>query len=275
LARIRVTRRTHIKKPWYERPALLFIALALALGLGGVLMAHLFNTRRTAVLGGGGGLAGTDSAGVSTASAPAPTEPTDLPGVLTPGATMPSARPGMVYPPMLVGTLGEDAAARGVLRKVRYLGPVGSGEGAFAFVEGAKLIDAGATGTGIRWDALPLRTEQRGFCDFEVHREAGGTVYLVGFVTGKVAQAIAALGPGLVLPAAGGEAIPKWQFWRGRGAADEVALRQGSEIAVFPDLGPEATCIVALPMERLRPLRVRRVEMGLPKPAEVIEVALR
>ena len=276
MARIRVTRRTHIKKPWYERPALLFIALAVALGLGGILMAHLFNTRRTAVLGGsGGGHVGADSAGVPTTTAAAPTEPLELPGVLAPGDAFPAASAGMVLPPMRVGMLGEDAAARAALRAARHLGPVGSGEGVFAFAEGAKLVDAGVTGAAIAWDALPLRAEQRGFCDFEVHRGADGSVYLVGFVAGNVAQAIARLGPGLVLPATGGEASPKWQVWKRRGGSQEAVLHQGAEIVLFPDLGPEATCIVALPLERLRPLRVRRVDIGLPKPAEAIEVALR
>lgn len=269
VAKPRVTRRIHVKKPWYERPGLLFGALVVALGIGGILIARLMS--------GGGGvttLGGPPAPDDATAQAPATPAPAptaivveeDLTGILGAGEPLPAAEPGRVLPPIRIETTAEAAEARRALRQARAIEvPV--------FVEGAKLVEAAAGGPGPSPDALPLRAEQRAFCDFEVMRESDGTACLVGFVSVDVARALAALGPSLTYPAAGQEP-PGWQVWKKRGG-DRLVLRAGSEVTLFPDLGPAATCIVALPLRHLQPLRVQRVQTGLAQPAEVLEAALR
>jgi hypothetical protein len=270
VAKPRVTRRTHIKKPWYERPALLFIALIIALGVGGVVVSRFLGASRQAAMGPRGPEATPESPAGATESPPATApEAEDLTGLLGAGDPLPSPRPGTVLPPIHTVTITEASRARQALRVAR----TGVAKATPAFVEGTRLVDAAAGGVPAAWDALPLRNDQRAFCDFEVCRAPDGSGYLVGFVSVAVARALAALGPTLAYSPAGQEP-PHWQVWKKHGKGDRIVLRAGSEIILFPDLGAEATCIVELPLERFRPLRIRRIETGWTQPAEVLEVAL-
>jgi hypothetical protein len=269
VAKPRVTRRTHVKKPWYERPWLLFIALILALGIGGVLISRLMSGGRgVATLGGPPATDATTAAPATPAPAPpAATVTEDLTGVLLAGDPLPAVPPGMVFPPIQVETTAEAAEARRALRQ--------AGSGAVpAFVEGAKLVEASAGGAAPTWDALPRRDEPRAFCDFEVSRSADGSASVIGFVSVEVARALAALGPSFTYPPAGQEP-PAWQVWKRRGDGERLVLRAGSPVTLCPDLSPEATCIVELPLRHLQPRSIRRVQTGRAQPAEVIEATLR
>jgi hypothetical protein len=272
VAKPRVTRRVHVKKPWYERPWLLFIALIIALGIGGILISRLMSGGKgVSTLGGPVTTDATTEAPAAPApAAPAPTPGDDLTGILSASDPLPAAEPGMVLPPIRVETTAEATEARRVLRLARA---VTSGA-APAFIEGASLVEASAGGAAPPWDALSLRNEQRAFCDFEVSRAADGSAYLIGFVSVEVARALAALGPTFTYPAAGQEP-PGWQVWKKRGDGDRLVLRGGSEVTLFPDLSPEATCLVAFPLQHLQPLRVRRVQTGRTQPAEALEATLR
>jgi hypothetical protein len=265
MAKIKVTRRTHIRKPWYERPAVLFAALAVALILGGLLLARLFSARQPEAFA--PTLGGTPTpAAQETAPSPATPPSDELGGVLPAGSPLPASTPGAVLPPVRVLTHAEAAAARRALRQASSASP----ESGARFVEGAKLAGLAS----LTWDALPLREEGRAFCDFEVLREAGGSGTLVGFVTLDEGKALADLGPSFALPAEGDEP-PGWQIWRRRDTSGRVRLHAGSRITFYPDLDPVATCIVALPLERLRPLRMRRADVGLAQPVEALEIELR
>ena len=272
VAKPRVTRRTHVKKPWYERPWLLFIALIIALGIGGILISRLMSGGQgVSTLGGPATTDATTETPVTPVpAAPAPTPGDDLTGILSVGDPLPAAEPGMVLPPIRVETTAEAAGARRALRLAR----AGTPGAAPAFVEGASLVQASAGGAAPSWDALSLRDEQRAFCDFEVSRAADGSAHLISFVSIEVARALAALGPAFTYPAAGQEP-PGWQVWKKRGDGDRLVLRAGSEVTLFPDLSPEATCLVAIPLQHLQPLRIRRVQTGRTQPAEVLEVTLR
>ena len=269
VAKPRVTRRIHVKKPWYERPWLLFIALIIALGIGGFLISRLMAGGRRAVTLGGPPTPDAVSEEPATPAPPTPaaTVTEDMTGILSAGDPLPAVGPGMVLPPIRVETTAEAAEARRTLRQA----PTGT---APAFIEGARLVGASAGGAAPVWDALPLRNEQRAFCDFEVSRAVDGSAHLISFVSVEVARALAALGPSFTYPAAGQEP-PGWQVWKKRGDGERIVLRAGSEVTLFPDLGPEATCIVAVPLQHLQPLRVRRMETGLAQPAEVLEATLR
>jgi len=263
VAKPRVTRRTHVKKPWYERPVLLFVVLAVVLIVAGIFISRFFMGRRQASIALG---AEADSAAARAAAGTAEPVAVDLTGLIAVGAALPAAAPGAILPPIYAATLPEGAEARRELRSAR------EAEGGYAFVEGARLIEAATTGMPA-WEALPLRDSQRAFCDFEVQRETGGAGYLIGFVDLDAAKALASLGPSLALPPAA-PAAPSWQVWKKKGAG-RLELRVGSEILLYPDVAPEASCAIGLPLERVRPLRLRRVEGGLANPVEALEVALR
>jgi len=269
VAKPRVTRRVHVKKPWYERPWLLFGALVIALGIGGFAISRLMSGGRgVATIGGPAATDATTEAPATSAPAvPAPSPTEDLTGILHAGDPLPAAEPGMVLPPIRVETTAEAAEARRALRQALA--------GATpAFVEGAKLVGASAGGATPTWDALPRRNEQRAFCDFEVSRAADGSACLIGFVSVDVARALAALGPSFTYPPAGQEP-PGWQIWKKRGDGERIVLRAGSPVTLFPDLSPAATCIAELPLQHLQLLRVRRTETGLAQPAEALEATLR
>jgi len=186
VAKPRVTRRVHVKKPWYERPSLLFAALIVALGIGGILVARLMSGGRgIQTLGGPSAPSATTEAPATPApESPAPAETEDLTGILGVGDPVPPAEPGTVLPPIRVETVAEAAAARRALRQAL----AGSTS---AFVEGARLVEASAGGATPTWDALPRRSQQRAFCDFEVSRAADGSTSLIGFVSVEAARALA------------------------------------------------------------------------------------
>ncbi|MCK4305795.1 MAG: hypothetical protein KAY24_16275, partial [Candidatus Eisenbacteria sp.] len=121
MKKIKVTRRVITKPPWYERPPLLFGAIAGLLIISGFVMAQL-NSRsaqQPTVLGTGGD---DDSL-----SAPAESLETvgHLPGhVLASDAPWPPAVSGECLPPVEVETLKGAVALRARLRHARALEPL-------------------------------------------------------------------------------------------------------------------------------------------------------
>ena len=68
---------------------------------------------------------------------------------------------------------------------------------------------------------------------------------------------------------------PWWQIWKKRPKTVGIVLRQGSRIELYPDIDPNADCLVALPVARLAPRGARSVNTGLASPVDVLEVELR
>jgi hypothetical protein len=287
LKKIKVTRKAHQKAPWYEQPTLLFVAIGLTLVIGGVLMAHLNrgSSDPTTVLGTADG---GDSVAVTPETA-LPEESVEAEHVLRFGSSLPTAESGQLLPPMSTETLTEAAEVRGLFRSARALQPLGRGEGEpgsgktsvtalFGFAEAGSVAAATAPGTaeGDLWNRLAVSPEQRPWSDFEIQRDEAGCVYVVAFVSQAVAEEFGVLGASLPLPPAVEEKHPpKWQFWKKRQEPERLVLRQGTEIVLYPDVSPEATCAIVLPFERITPVQVRNVYSGLPRRTEVLDVTLR
>ena len=68
---------------------------------------------------------------------------------------------------------------------------------------------------------------------------------------------------------------PWWQIWKKRTKTAGIVLQQGSRIELYPDIDPNADCLVALPVARLSPREARSVNTGLASPVDVLEVELR
>jgi len=265
LKKIKVTKRVSQKVPWYEKPPLLFGAIAAVLLVSGVIMGHL--NSRTGRTGGGGGadslaIPDDDELGDRTTS------------VLGIEEALPAARSGACLPPIRTDTRREAATARRHLREARGLDAwAGSGplETGFAFLPAEAWLEEGDVAR-----SSALREEFRPWVDFEIHHDAGGNTYVLGFVPLDVAGGLGALGPDVPLTEAPPvERIPKWQFWRKAPPPDRAAMYHGTEIRLYPDLSVEATCLVAMPLSRIQPLRVTEVRSGVDRPIHTIEVALR
>ncbi len=276
--KIKVTKKVVAKTPWYEKPPLLFGAIAGLLLVSGVVMAHL-NARS-----GSGGLFGSvapDSVATAADSAavPAPAMPTHI---LTADAVLPSARPGGCLPPLRVETLREAVATRAKLRSARELRPLaeaspGTG-GMYAFTRGADLLTSlsAEAGRANLWTRLSLTSEFDPAEQFELQRDEQDHLYIVSLVSLEVGEALGELGAQLQLaeppPVA---APPKWQFWRKAPVPEKLSLYRGSEITLYPNLSPEATCIVVLPLERIQPLAVEELRLGHGRPVHALQVALK
>ncbi len=283
MKKIKVTRRVHRKKPWYEKPEILFGVIIVGLGLAGLLLARFYQgPRQVAPLG---TAAGADSAATRTNATPA-APVLDLGHVLATGAPLPSVAEGELLPPVRVETRAAATQTRRALRAARDLRPMGAVDGGpgsgsggeFAFAEGRRLLQAmNAPGGGPAglWDTVPLESEQRVWCDFEIQRVRGGEVYVVAFVPALVAEALGEAGSSLALsPAVPNEQAPWWQIWKRKKDQGEIGLHQGSRTVLWPDLSPEADCVVVLPLERMDLLELRPMQSGLARPAEVLEIVL-
>jgi hypothetical protein len=281
LKKIKVTKRVATKVPWYEKPPLLFGAIAGLLLISGLVMAHLNSrTAKPPVV------LGPDSAGDSSVVATLPSD--DLgeaqAELLTVADALPPAESGVSLPPVVLETLKDAVALRARFREARQLeAPPSAGEtaadrGHYAFGPPEALLEAAAQAPAPTdlWAHMAFGAAERGPRDFEFHRDASGEAYIVAFVSREVGEALHARGPRLNLsPAPPVEAPPRWQFWRKAPEPEKLELFLESVIVLHPELSPEATCGVVLPLERLRPLRVREIRVGLTRPVDVLEVALR
>ena len=126
------------------------------------------------------------------------------------------------------------------------------------------------------WARLELGTEHVPWRDFEVQRVAPGEIYLLAFVSEEAGRLFAALDPEPVFePALPVEAHAWWQIWKKKPEPPPLELRQGVILTLHPDLNPEASCAVALPLARLEPVAVREVRAGLSHLVQTLEVRLR
>ncbi len=289
--KLKVTKRVAAAVPWYERPVLLFAVIGVALLGAGILMANITsrNARVPVALGPATGDAApgaeaqpgqTDaqSAGQSELKAevvaPGP--------LLSPTAALPAIAPGQVAPPLAAETRQDAATARVRLREARGMAPAASqAEGAaavFGDVAVDELVDktSQAGGDAARlWELLTFVTDVDRYTDIEVQRDAEGCVYVAGFVARDVAERLGALGPDMELgPAPVVVRPPAWQFWKKPPRPERLELYQGSVVAVYPDLSPEAECFVVLPLTRARPSGVRMPRAALERPLHVLEVTL-
>ncbi|MCK4413762.1 MAG: hypothetical protein KAY32_09475 [Candidatus Eisenbacteria sp.] len=276
MKKIKVTKRVRVKVPWYERPPLLIGAIAIVLAVAGLLMAHLNRgTGSPGVLGSSGG---SDTTQAHPAQAVAVEQDTVLGAhVLSLGEPFEAPDPGDLLPPIAAETLGDAADVRALLREVRHVSLGEVGPGGAGFLEAGELVAASAAGRLIpeAWGDLPLGVEHRPWTDYELHRGEGGQIYLLAFVSVEVAEALGLLAPGLDLPPPEPQPeIPWWQFWKKAPEPEELVLYQGSEILLYPDLNPVATCAVALPVEHVALDGVRRVRAGLSHPVDAIEATL-
>ncbi len=286
--KLKVTKRVAAKPPWYERPPLLFGAIGAVLLVSGILMANL--TSRTARNAGALGQATHTPAATPGAEAspgatqtPASTPPgsTDPGHLLDPSAPLPPIAAGECGPPLAADTRHTAALARTRMREARSLGALtadGGREGAlFAHVAVENLVTRATQGASPAqlWESLELHPGFDPLTDIELQRDAEGHLYVAGFVSRQVGDALGALGPGLPLtPAPPVTKAPAWQFWKRSGPAGAFELHQGSVISIYPDLNPEAECYVVLPLDRARPTAVRTVRAALERPQYVLEVAL-
>jgi len=278
--KLKVTKRVEVKPPWYERPPLLFGAIAIVLLASGILMANVTSRttkRSTQALG-----QGTDTPTATTqtpGAAPAGSAATGH--VLDPAAPLPPLAAGECGPPLAAETRQAAVVVRTRLREARALGALtveGGREGAiFAHVAVENLV---AQATQARdaaqlWDRLELHPGFDPLTDIELQRDGEGRLYVAGFVSRQVGDALGALGPGLPLtPAPPVRKPPAWQFWKKPAPAGAFELHQGSVVTVYPDLNPEAACFVVLPLERARPTTMRTVRAALERPQHVLEVTL-
>jgi len=291
LKKIKVTKRVRAKVPWYERPPLLFGAIAVLLAGAGLLMAHLNRgSNSPEVLGTGERTDGT--------SAPAQGEPAtdwhaEAPDVLAAGAELPPASPGKLLPPVRIETLGEAARVRERFRKARELerlafdgDPSGGAPGGrwletdqpvWTCVPADSLLSAfspSASEAAARAALVPS-AECRPCCDFEVHRDRDGGLYLLAFVDLETAEALGGLAPDLALPPAPpAEESAGWQFWKRRQNSDR-GVWQGGRILLHPDLDPEAVCAVVLPAERLAVTGFESARAGISPATRILEARLR
>ena len=280
MKKIKVTKRVHDKVPWYERPVLLFSAIAILLAGAGLLMAHLnrnVGSNSDPVLGTSNQADSTQVPQAGEVSGPGGWH-LAAPHVLDAGGAIPQAASGEVLPPIYAETLVEAAHVRENLRRARDLQPWSSGaEAAYGCLPADSLVAAAtgeALGSEIGGELTP-GSECRSCCDFEIQRDGEGKLYLMAFVGLETAEAFGKAGPRMDLaPEPEGPEPPRWQFWKKRAAPEEFELRHGSRIVLYPDLSPEGTCAVVLPLDRLQFSAGRRVREGLGRPVEVLEASL-
>jgi hypothetical protein len=266
LKKIKVTRTVHKKVPWYEKPTLLFVVIASALLVLGILLARVTgkagekNLRSEIVL----------------AEAAAPAAGTDH--VVDLGTPLPTTAPDGLLPPIRVRTRSDAQQARALVRAARQGSEPDASPGEHGYIDGRRLAELAKQGTlsPQAWAALPLTGTQREWCDFEVLRGATGEGVLLAFVAPDVAEALGTLGADFALPPRDPIANPPWwKIWKKRPKAVGIVLRQGSRIDLYPDVDPNADCLVALPVARLAPRAARSVNTGLASPVDVLEVELR
>ena len=280
--KLKVTKRVEVKPPWYERPPLLFGAIAIVLLASGILMANVTSrtTKQSTQALGQGTDTGTPTATTGApGTAPAGSAATGL--VLDPDAPLPPLAAGECGPPLAAETRQAAAVARTRMREARSLRALtveGGREGAvFAHVAVENLVAQAnqAGSTEQLWDRLELHPGFDPLADIELQRDGEGRLYVAGFVSRQVGEALGVLGPGLPLtPAPSVQKPPAWQFWKKSAPAGAFELHQGSVVAVYPDLNPEAACFVVLPLERARPTTMRTVRAALERPQHVLEVTL-
>lgn len=266
MKKIKVTRTVHKKVPWYEKPTLLFVVIGGALLVLGILLARVTgmagkNTMRSEVV-------------IAEAAAPAPSTA----HVVELGAPLPATAPGGLLPPIRVSTRPDAQQARALVRAARLGGGPDADPGEHGYVDGRRLAELAKQGTlsAQVWAQLPLTETQREWCDFEVLRNAAGEGALLAFVAPDVAEALGTLGADFALGPRDPVANPPWwQIWKKRTKAAGLVLRQGSRIELYPDIDPNADCLVALPVARLVPREARSVNTGLASPVDVLEVELR
>jgi hypothetical protein len=266
LKKIKVTRTVHKKVPWYERPTLLFAVIAVCLLVVGIFLAR--------VTGKAGENALRSEVVIAEPAAPEP----GMTHVVEIGGALPPTAPGGFLPPIRVGTRIDAQHARVALRAARGEGEPGAGQGEYGYVDGRRIVELARQGalSAQAWAQLPLAREQREWCDFEVQRGETGDAVLLAFVAPEVAEALGALGSDFALaPPDPGASPPWWQIWKKRTKTAGVVLRQGSRIELYPDVDPNADCLVALPVARLVPRGARSFNTGLTSPVDVLEVELR
>lgn len=260
MSKLKVKRKVTPKVPWYEKPPLLFGAIAALLIISGFGMAQI-NSRVSEAPEEGSDV---DSVAIAMGDT-VNTRWQATAGLLAADADLPTPGAGQMLPPILIETLRDAAFVRGRLRDVRG--------GEFAF---ARARDWLALAGEASWDALEMKADFVPQSDLEFHRDLSGEVYVAAFVKRGVAEAMSALGPRLVLTDAPVETgPPAWQFWRRRAEPEKLTLYRESVIELFPELSPEATCLVVLPIARLSPREVREVRLSRGLPIEVLAVALR
>jgi hypothetical protein len=279
--KLKVTKRVADKVPWYERPVLLFSAIGVLLLGAGILMANVTsrNARVPQALG--------PSSGGATSATPAPGQVDGQAGVvasrilLPPTAALPPLTSGQCAPPLAAETRQEAVTARTRLREARGLAQLTPqavpGTAAFGDAAVDELVtQAAQAGSPAQiWERLTFKADADRFTDIEVQRDAEGCVYVAGFVARDVGEALGALGPDLELgPAPVVAKPPAWQFWRKSPKPEKLELYQGSVVAIYPDLSPEAECFVVLPLTRARPSGVRTARAALERPLHVLEVTL-
>jgi hypothetical protein len=266
LKKIKVTRTVHKKVPWYEKPTLLFVVIGGCLLVLGILLARVTgkageNTLRSEVV-------------IAEAAAPAP----GMAHVVELGAALPATEPGGLLPPIRVRTRIDAQQARALVRAARQGSETGAAPGEHGSVDGRHLVELAKQGTlsAQAWAQLPLTQTQREWCDFEILRGATGDAVLLAFVAPDVAEAIGTLGADFALTPFDPVATPPWwQIWKKRPKTTGIVLRQGSRIELYPDIDPNADCLVELPVVRLEPRAARSVNTGLASPVDVLEVELR
>jgi len=272
--KIKVTKRVRAKIPWYERPPLLFGALAILLGLGGLLMAR--------VNWGGGGKQSVlgDNRADSTLvpGGQAVDWHAQAPGVLELGDALPNPNAGEALPPVRVETLIEAPEARQLLRETRGLQPAKDGGAALYGCAPAVVLAAQQETGSVQqpdWAAKTLKAECESCCDFEIHRDSAGQLYLLGFVSLEVGEAIAEAGPRMDFPAPRPTPQKKWwEIWKKK-AAEEKIIARGSLIDIYPDLQPDQVCVVVLPLERVEIMSINRAREGVARPVEYLQVRLK
>ncbi len=272
--KVKVTKKVAAKVPWYERPPLLFGAIAAVLLVSGILMAHLTSRTTSSTQSVLGGDAGGDSL------APVVADTAAREHLLTVKDDIPAVGTGELLPPLMVETLQDAATARHLTRDVRGLESFADAAGAtgvFGFVAADNLLDAfqeHGEAAGF-WDRLPLHAQFDPDRDIEVHRDDLGAIYLAGFVAEEVGEALGTLGPTLPLPPAPEvETPPAWQFWKKRSPPETTTLYEGKVVSLHTVLNPEAKCFVVLPLQRARPEAVRTIRAAMEKPRQVLQVAL-
>jgi len=277
LKKIKVTKRVATKVPWYEKPPLLFSAIAALLLIAGIAMGR-FNAKSpdTTMLG----KTGADSTQavitlVENVDAIIEQEYETLLSADAPFSTNNEA-----VDPRRVKTLGDAADYRERMREYFHLAPVDQADsrsgGCFGFIAAENLCPASSAGEVVSSiEISQLASEFDPYTDFEVHRHQTEQMTLVAFIGKDDAVALARCGISMELPSPPPiEDIPKWQFWRKQDPPERGRLYAGSEITLYGDLRPEAMCACALPLSRLKLSEVAVLKSGVERPVHVLKATV-
>lgn len=273
LKKVKVTKRAAKKAPWYERPPILFGVIAGVLLVGGILMAQLqsHNAGQTAL-----GSAADSTAAAADSAARVSQADSMLASLVRASERIPPTGAGECITPVFAETRPEASEARTKLREARALTPVETAgslpPGSFGFAEIGDLQSGPEM--PLSWAGAEVSPQSSSHV-LEIHHDGDGHIYLMGFVSVEVAAALSERGGALTLPAPpDGTDIPKWQFWRKRPQQERLTLYSGSEITVYPDVLPEATCAVALPSEHVAASVPREIQIPGERPVQVLQVTL-